>query len=210
MARQIFRTAALDRLSSPERLDQLIGVTTPRGWLALVSLCALIAVGLAWCIWGRVPTTVRSPGLLVTRAAEAEGDGGPVLGAVALVPLVGGRIQPGMEVRVAPSTVQREQYGFLHGRVATMSATPLTGSELRRLLDNDLLLEQFNLPGAPYVVEVELPQHPRHPSALHWSSSKGPPYELSAGTLCEMEIIIDHQPSISLLIPLARRTLGVD
>ena len=34
MRGSIFRKAALERLSSPERLDQLMQVTRPRAWLA--------------------------------------------------------------------------------------------------------------------------------------------------------------------------------
>ena len=39
----IFRKVALERLSSPEQLDQLMQVTSPKGWLALAGLGALLA-----------------------------------------------------------------------------------------------------------------------------------------------------------------------
>ena len=35
MTRQIFRKAALTRLASPDQLDQLMQVTSPRSWIAL-------------------------------------------------------------------------------------------------------------------------------------------------------------------------------
>ena len=34
----IFRKVALERLSSPEQLDQLLQVTDPKGWMALGAL----------------------------------------------------------------------------------------------------------------------------------------------------------------------------
>ncbi|MGA1194869.1 MAG: hypothetical protein ACO36I_00070 [Candidatus Latescibacterota bacterium] len=40
--KQIFRQAALDRLSSPDQLDQLMRVTTPKGWIALMALCSVL------------------------------------------------------------------------------------------------------------------------------------------------------------------------
>ena len=43
----MFRKVALDRLSSPEELDQLLRVTTSRSWLALLGLGGLLAVALA-------------------------------------------------------------------------------------------------------------------------------------------------------------------
>ena len=37
MKDRLFRKVALERLSSPERLDELMQLTTPGGWLALVA-----------------------------------------------------------------------------------------------------------------------------------------------------------------------------
>jgi HlyD family secretion protein len=64
---QIFRQAALDRLSSPDQLDLLTQVTTPKGWIALYTLLGSVVVALAWGIWGSLPTTVAGSGI-ITRA----------------------------------------------------------------------------------------------------------------------------------------------
>lgn len=65
MSRQIFRQAALERLSSPEQLDQLMQVTTPRGWLALLALLGLIITVAAWSVSDTIPTQVLGQGLLL-------------------------------------------------------------------------------------------------------------------------------------------------
>lgn len=52
----LFRQAAFSRLSSPEELDTLLQVTTPRGWIALAGVAILLAGALAWSIGGRLPT----------------------------------------------------------------------------------------------------------------------------------------------------------
>jgi hypothetical protein len=65
MRRTIFRQAALDRLASPERLDELIEVTTPRLWLALLGACTLLVMAVAWGLYGSVPTLVRGQGILI-------------------------------------------------------------------------------------------------------------------------------------------------
>lgn len=67
MAKQenLFRKASLERLSSPEQLDQLMHVTTPKGWIALISLMALLLVALLWGIFGQVPTQVQGLGILI-------------------------------------------------------------------------------------------------------------------------------------------------
>ena len=63
--RTIFRKESLDRLSSPERLDELVQVITPKDWLPLVALGGLVVCGLMWSILGRIPLTVGGQGVLL-------------------------------------------------------------------------------------------------------------------------------------------------
>jgi multidrug efflux pump subunit AcrA (membrane-fusion protein) len=65
MQNGLFRKVALERLSSPEQLDQLIRVTTPKGWLALVGLGSLLIVALLWGIFGTIETTNAGQGILI-------------------------------------------------------------------------------------------------------------------------------------------------
>jgi HlyD family secretion protein len=62
---RLFRQQALDRLSSPEQLDEVLQVTNPRSWLALAGVGLLLATALAWGIWGSVPKKVRGEGMLI-------------------------------------------------------------------------------------------------------------------------------------------------
>ncbi len=76
---RIFRQAALDRLSSPEQLDQLMQVTTPKGRLALWACCGLLLTALLWSFLGEIRTKVNGPGILVNEGgvfvATARSDG---------------------------------------------------------------------------------------------------------------------------------------
>jgi hypothetical protein len=65
MTRQIFRKEALDRLASPEQLDQLMQLTSPRGWIALAGLGLLLLTAVAWGLIGTIPTTVDGQGFLL-------------------------------------------------------------------------------------------------------------------------------------------------
>ncbi|WP_306602815.1 NHLP bacteriocin system secretion protein [Azonexus sp.] len=67
-ARQIFRQAALDRLSSPEQLDRLLTLTDTRGWVALAICAGLLFCFLFWSIFGRLPTHVTGQGILMPRS----------------------------------------------------------------------------------------------------------------------------------------------
>jgi hypothetical protein len=65
MQQRLFRRVALERLSSPERLDELMEVTTPRTWLALIGLGAVILAAIVWGLHGSVPTLVKGQGILI-------------------------------------------------------------------------------------------------------------------------------------------------
>ena len=61
----LFREKSLERLSSPERLDQLMEVVNPKSWLPLLSLTSLVAAAGLWSIYGRIPITIEGRGVLV-------------------------------------------------------------------------------------------------------------------------------------------------
>ena len=62
--RRVFRAVALERLSSPERLDTLMEVTTVRGWLALAAVTAVVLGALSWGVFGRIPEVIAGSGLM--------------------------------------------------------------------------------------------------------------------------------------------------
>lgn len=64
--RTIFRQKALEQLSSPEQLDQLMQVTTLRGWLMLIGLILLVAMALFWGFFGTIPTSINGEGVLIS------------------------------------------------------------------------------------------------------------------------------------------------
>lgn len=83
---QLFRKVALERMSSPDQLDQLLRVTTPRAWFALIGLVALVGVTVLWGFLGQVTTKVAGQGVLIRSG-----------GVQSVVPMSAGRI---LEVQV--------------------------------------------------------------------------------------------------------------
>jgi hypothetical protein len=65
MSKSIFRKAALERLSSPEQLDQTIPITNPRGWLVLGAMAALLIAAVFWGAFGSITSEVNSRAILI-------------------------------------------------------------------------------------------------------------------------------------------------
>jgi len=61
----IFRKEALDRLSSPEQLDQSLRLVRPLDWLLLTGLGTLVTFAVGWSIFGKIPVTVTGRGVLI-------------------------------------------------------------------------------------------------------------------------------------------------
>src|SRR5947207_5683175 len=98
MKNGLFRKVALERLSSPEQLDQLMRVTTPRAWLGLIGLGGLLIVVLLWSIFGTIESAETGQGILI-RGAGVQVVEAPRAGQVVRVYVQpGDKVQQGQQV----------------------------------------------------------------------------------------------------------------
>mgnify|MGYP001380126384 CR=1 FL=1 len=98
MRHDLFRQQAVDRLTSPDQLDRLMRVTSPKGWVALLALAGIIVAGVVWSIVGTVSTTVRAEGVLL-RGTGTYNITAPADGRVAAIKVArGDTVQPGQVV----------------------------------------------------------------------------------------------------------------
>lgn len=77
----VFRTVSLERLASPEQLDQLLRVTDVRGWVVLVAIGVVLLTALGWGVVGSIPETVSGVGMLIRSGGVFE-----------VVPIASGRV----------------------------------------------------------------------------------------------------------------------
>ena len=61
----LFSKAALDKLRSPEKLDILLPITTPLGWMGLVAIGLLMFSVLLWSIFGSFTVSAEGMGMLL-------------------------------------------------------------------------------------------------------------------------------------------------
>lgn len=115
----VFRKVSLDRLASPEQLDQLMQVTTPRGWVALLALSILLLTAIVWGCVGRIPETVMGQGILVKSG-----------GVLQVVPSAGGRVTD-----IAVSVGDLVSAGQIVARVAQPELTDQLNKALAKLAD---------------------------------------------------------------------------
>ncbi|MCB8822126.1 NHLP bacteriocin system secretion protein [Microvirga rosea] len=128
----------------------------------------------------------------------------------AYLPISGGkRVLVGMDAQISPTSVERDIYGSLRGRVTSVSALPVTHQGLMNVIGDETLVSQLMAGGAPIEVQLSLESDPNTPSRLKWTSSSGPPVQITPGTTAQAMIRVQRERPISLVIPLAQTWLDL-
>jgi HlyD family secretion protein len=117
--------------------------------------------------------------------------------------------RPGMTVQISPSTVKREEYGYLIGRIVFVADYPATRAALMRNFENESVVAQLTRGGPVNELRVEIERDPTTASSYKWSSPIGPPVTLTSGTLCMGTVVTREQAPITLLFPSIKGSLGL-
>lgn len=126
-----------------------------------------------------------------------------------LPPDEGKQVRPGMDVKIALSTVKREEFGTMVGKVIEVSDFPATPQAMLATLQNDRLVQQLSPKGPPFAARVELIPDPSTPSGYHWAGGIGPNIRLSSGTLADGEVTVTERPPIFYVLPWLKKITGL-
>jgi HlyD family secretion protein len=134
MQREVFRKAALEKLSSPEQLDTLMGVTRPAGWLALFTTAALLAGVVVWSIFGHLRVTVPARGILIRGGALIDVQAGSSGRIAEFLVKPGDVVKTGDEVAIIAQREMVEETSNLQKRI-----DDLEKEDARRTVDETVL-----------------------------------------------------------------------
>ena len=134
MHKEIFREKSLEKVKSPECLDNYIRVSNPGVWLLLISVIVLLAGVCVWGLFGHidstVPVSVRvENGTAVCRVAAEDIEGiteGMAVkfdGKEAVIESIG---EENAEYVCTLKTDEVLQDGFYDGKVVTKNYKPLS------------------------------------------------------------------------------------
>jgi HlyD family secretion protein len=113
----------------------------------------------------------------------------------------GKRLKIGMRVRIAPSTVKPEEYGFIIGEIIKVSSYPISKQAIIPILNNEGLAHTLSAAGAPIEAIIKLNKPPLNLTEFEWTTSKGSPEEITQGTLATVLVTLEEKRPIMLLIP---------
>lgn len=141
----LFRKEALDRLSSPERLDQLMQIAQPKKWIPLAAMGSLIAVGITWSIFGRIPITIAGQGVLVfpSRVVSLQASTSGQILELKIRP--GDRVKKGQVLATIDQTELQKQLDLARQKLAQLQEQDRNANLLksqRTALDTDAIQQQ--------------------------------------------------------------------
>ena len=190
MENKIFRKSALDRISSPEQLNETMKVAGPGVWCILAGLAVTFAAFIIWGLLGSIPETVDISGtaLSVDENPSAVYCYLPIDETKAL--------SEGMSVRVSPGYAPREQYGYIYGTVKSIGRTPVTADRLQAELGDSA--ELLSLPKGN-VIQVIVELETTADGNIKWSRSKGASLDVTTGSYCLLTVITSERRPIDLM-----------
>lgn len=184
----LFRQESLERLSSPERLDELMTIVNLRTWLPLGALGLLVGLGLIWSWIGRIPVTTSGRGLLV-KDDRASG------GIVALLQFDNryrGQFSTGMPVILTPETLLiYNEPGVQAEIVEVLEPAALSLNEAREI---DVNGEAGQPDGRLEILAQLSPM-----------DSAMPPNTIIAGVRVQGRITVDERAPIAFVFPFLDR-----
>lgn len=193
---EIFRKSNLERISSPEKMNNYIKVINPSVVIMLIGLGLLLIGGLAWGFFGNIPQTEALEGAFYSSSQGAECDS-----VTAVVPAdCAAKLKVGMEVQVSPNGADRESYGYLKGKVESISQYPASLQDLEALLGNTQLAKNLLEEGGGQLMTVAMEKDEESVSGLLWSSDKGNEVEVKVGTIASLQVVVKNQKPIELIL----------
>ena len=135
MDKEIFRKKSLDKVKSPESLDDYIRVSNPGVWLLLVSVIVLLIGACVWGAFGHIDSTVPATVHIENGQAVCEineenissikvGQTVKFENIEAVIETVGGKTDTGYVCTLSDASALPD--GFYEGKVVVESYKPLS------------------------------------------------------------------------------------
>ncbi|AFZ03320.1 NHLP bacteriocin system secretion protein [Calothrix sp. PCC 6303] len=163
---------------------------------------------------GRVLELTSSTGQVVTPGSrlatiQAQEEKAKIV-SISFFPVAEGKkIREGMEVQVTPTTVKREEFGGIKGKVVKVSSFPITKEGAASLVGNPEIIQSIIAQGPHIQVTTELEVDATTVSKYKWSSSKGPNLTISPGTVTSSRVTIEERAPISFVFPILKEMTGL-
>lgn len=185
----LFRKSSLERISSPDQLNEYIRVINPGIFLLMAGFFAIVvAVGI-WALIGTIPDTTKVNGIAYSKGSE--------LSVYTYMPMnESKRLSEGMSVQISPDYAPKEEYGYIYGEIKSIGVEPVSEEAMVKQYGNLKYLQGL-LPQGNFV-EVKIGLDQKN-GKLKWSNQKGSGVALQKGAYCTGLVILKARKPYELV-----------
>ncbi len=119
----------------------------------------------------------------------------------------GKRIKLNMEAQISPTTIRREEFGFIKGEVQSVGDYAVTPEAVQAVVANSALAKELIGSQSKIEVRVKL-KLAETASGLEWSTSGGPPFKIDSGERLNVSFVVDRKPPIAYVLPFLKSSIG--
>jgi|GEM_PF-3737280 len=178
----LFRQEALDRLQTPERLDDLLTRVNPHASLFFwVGACCLL-VFVVWGFLGRVETGID------TQAVGLQESNGHYQIVAFVSPIEASQIKAQQKAYVSVEGLPKERYGLVRARVLSVLDKVMSREEMLQLCADDVYVSMLLSQNRRVAVYIEPEPLPTNPTGWAWTASMGPDFKLRTGVFMSVSI----------------------
>jgi HlyD family secretion protein len=120
-----------------------------------------------------------------------------------------GRIKPGDQALISPSSAPPQRFGYIKGIVRKVSPFPTNQAAFGSLIGSQSLAQLVfasQESKLPFLVQID----PVYSNAnLAWSGSSGPPWPIVSGSVAEVKVIYQSRLPITYVIPWIKNATGL-
>ncbi len=203
MKKNLYRKSSLEKISSPEQLDQMLTLTSPAVWLAILGGILCICAVLVWACTFWINNTETVGGIYVKDTELQEKLGLESANTVRCYVSFekAGEIQPGMDAYVYLADSETEDYGSIAGTVVKVDAEITDQNALEEMLGTSSVANYLTQGNPVVCVYVALDYAPEEKCGYRWSKSAGSGYALRDNNLVYTDIEISSKHPITMMIP---------
>ncbi len=193
MESNLFRKSSIERISSPEQLNDYLKITNIRIWCILGALFILLSGFVIWGFSGSIPETVQINGVAYTTLSTESADT-----IYCYLPLATAkRLTTGMEVEVSPDYAARSEHGYIYGKITDIGIVPITEADIIKTFGSLSYVQGVMPEGNALEVIISLE---KDQTGLKWSNQKGQKVVLTNGSTCNAQIVINERLPYELIL----------
>ena len=119
------------------------------------------------------------------------------------------RIQPGMQVEIAPDIHNRARFGGIVAEVTSVSRATVTSEQVASIVGNEQLAKDLLIDTPTVLVRTKLHLNPHTVSGYEWTWGQGPPQRIPESATATARVIVEKRTLVSYIIPALRQFTGI-